>query len=38
MKAAESILSRACGRSGVADAGGEGLTVTFEGALEEWSR
>lgn len=41
MKAAESILDRACGKSGAAS-GGEGafapLSVCFEGVLEEWSR
>ena len=41
MKAAESILDRACGKSGAALTG-EGasgaLCVSFEGVLEEWSR
>lgn len=39
MKAAESILDRACGKSGVLSAGeGSGGVVRFEGELEEWSR
>lgn len=41
MKAAESILDRACGKAGAAS-GAEGagapLSVSFEGVLEEWSR
>lgn len=42
IKAAESILDRACGKPGSAGVGtGEGggeISVRFEGALEEWSR
>jgi len=37
MKAAESILDRACGKSGV-PSGGAPATVSFEGELEAWSR
>jgi hypothetical protein len=40
MKAAESILDRACGKGSVSgEAKCEGAqTVRFEGVLEEWSR
>ena len=42
MKAAESILDRACGKAssavGESDAEQGNLTVSFEGVLEEWSR
>lgn len=39
MKAAESILDRACGKSGGMLTGeGSGAVIVFEGALEEWSR
>ncbi len=39
MKAAESILDRACGKSGLASSGeGGGMVIRFEGELEEWSR
>ena len=42
IKAAESILDRACGKPGSvgvggSESGGE-IAVRFEGALEEWSR
>ena len=41
IKAAESILDRACGKAGsaaVGTASGGEMIVRFEGALEEWSR
>ena len=40
MKAAESILDRACGKAGSAPPQGEGgsVSVRFEGVLDEWSR
>ena len=39
MKAAESILDRACGKSGGAAIGeGSGAVIVFEGELEKWSR
>ena len=39
MKAAESILDRACGKGVAAEVKAEGVqTVRFEGVLEEWSR
>ena len=42
MKAAESILDRACGKASSAQTGEESaaapITITFEGVLEEWSR
>ena len=39
MKAAESILDRACGKGAVGEPKAEGVqTVRFEGVLEEWSR
>ena len=39
MKAAESILDRLCGKSGLPASGeGSGGTIRFEGELEEWSR
>ena len=42
MKAAESILDRACGKASSAacdtDAREQSVTVSFEGVLEEWSR
>ena len=40
MKAAESILDRACGKSPTAlkEEGGGSAVVSFEGVLEEWSR
>ncbi|MBQ2773538.1 MAG: hypothetical protein IJF45_04255 [Clostridia bacterium] len=38
LKAAESILDRACGKHAVPSGGeGEGV-IRFEGVLEEWSR
>ena len=40
MKAAESILDRACGKAGASGTRGEGgeVTVRFEGELDEWSQ
>ena len=39
MKAAESILDRLCGKSGLPAQGeGSGGAIRFEGELEEWSR
>ena len=42
MKAAESILDRACGKASSTQSGEESaaapITITFEGVLEEWSR
>ena len=42
MKAAESILDRACGKASTAapaaDTKTQPTTVSFEGGLEEWSR
>lgn len=42
MKAAESVLDRACGKATSAPAAEQGTappaTVQFEGVLEEWSR
>ena len=42
MKAAESILDRACGKASTAQPCEESATapiaITFEGVLEEWSR
>lgn len=42
MKAAESVLDRACGKAASATGGEAGdrgpTTVSFEGVLEEWSR
>ena len=42
MKAAESILDRACGKASSTQTGEESaaapITITFEGVLEEWSR
>ena len=39
MKAAESILDRACGKSGGAPLGdGSNAVIVFEGELEKWSR
>ena len=43
MKAAESILDRACGKATAAGSAGEDAataprTVIFEGVLEEWSK
>ena len=38
MKAAESILDRACGKAGAVSAEGGEVRVRFEGELEEWSR
>ena len=38
MKAAESILDRACGKGAGSAAGGGEVSVRFEGVLDEWSR
>ena len=38
MKAAESILDRACGKGGGGTAGTGEVSVRFEGVLDEWSR
>lgn len=42
MKAAESILDRACGKASATQAADAAeatpLSISFEGALEEWSR
>lgn len=38
MKAAESILDRACGKGGGGAAGPGEVSVRFEGVLDEWSR
>lgn len=40
MKAAESILDRACGKAGTKESavGETPVEVRFEGVLEEWSR
>lgn len=38
MKAAESILDRACGKSGGAPPDGSSAVIVFEGELEKWSR
>ena len=38
MKAAESILDRACGKGGGALGGGGEVSVRFEGVLDEWSK
>ena len=39
MKAAESILDRACGKGSAVSAGNGGeVSVRFEGVLDEWSR
>ena len=42
MKAAESILDRACGKASTAQSAEAGapapISISFEGVLEEWSR
>ena len=38
MKAAESILDRACGKGAGNSASGGEVSVRFEGVLDEWSR
>lgn len=38
MKAAESILDRACGKGAASTASGGEVSVRFEGVLDDWSR